>query len=75
MTDLQQSIFSAPVPGAPVPAIQAQTAQAPTAANSDLPSKSPGTESDNRGVKRTRDEEDDEESDSDVAMEEDSDDE
>ncbi|KAM7183284.1 U2 small nuclear ribonucleoprotein B' [Naviculisporaceae sp. PSN 640] len=62
VTDLQQSIFNAPVPGAPPPA-------------TGLPSKPPGPESDNRGVKRTRDEEDEESEDSDVAMEEDSDEE
>src|SRR4051812_42653181 len=71
VTDLQQQIFNAPVPGA-----------ASTAAPSGLPPKPPaggdqvmvdaGTV--DRGTKRTREDEP-EESDSDVAMEEDSDDE
>ncbi|KAK0657323.1 U2 small nuclear ribonucleoprotein B'-like protein [Cercophora newfieldiana] len=73
VTDLQQSIFNAPVPGAAAPA-----------APHGLPSKPSGVDHamadaaapDNRGVKRPRDEkEEEEESDSDVAMEEDSDDE
>jgi len=73
-TELQQSIFNAPPPGS------APTA-APAASGSGLPPKPPGSVdlpmkdagSDARGHKRTRDEE--EESDEDVAMEEDSDDE
>lgn len=71
MTDLQQSIFSAPVPGS-VPA-------AVPPALSGLPSK-PQTASANaeapesRGQKRPREDEEGEEEDSDVAMEEDSDD-
>lgn len=70
MTDLQQSIFNAPVPGsAPAP---------PAAAPSGLPSKpqtAPANKGalESRGQKRPRDEED-EDDDSDVAMEEDSDD-
>jgi len=70
ITDLQQSIFNAPVPGT-------------NAAPQGLPAK-PGVDQvmkdakdaatpESRGTKRPRDEE--EESDSDVAMEEDSDDE
>jgi len=69
VTDLQQRIFNAPVPGS-------------AAATSGLPLKPPSTADqaktdaatpDGRGQKRGRDEE--EEEDSDVAMEEDSDDE
>ncbi len=67
MTDLQQSIFNAPVPGAP--------AAAPS-----LPPKVPGADHvmadagtpESRGVKRPREEEEEEESDQDVAMEEES---
>ncbi|KAM7223166.1 U2 small nuclear ribonucleoprotein B' [Rhypophila decipiens] len=73
VTDLQQSIFNAPVPGAPAPSTSTASALLESQA-AGLPSKPSGTDSDNRGVKRTRDEEEDE-SDSDVAMEEDSDDE
>ncbi|KAK4038747.1 hypothetical protein C8A01DRAFT_17197 [Parachaetomium inaequale] len=73
VTDLQQSIFNAPVPGAP--------AAAPS-----LPSKPPGADHvmadagtpESRGVKRPREEEEEEreeESDQDVAMEEESDEE
>lgn len=62
MTDLQQSIFNAPVPGA---------AAAP--APSGLPTKPPTNAEETRGQKRSREEEEDDE-DSDVAMEEDSDD-
>jgi hypothetical protein len=70
VTDLQQSIFNAPVPGAP-------------SAAPGLPSKPSGADQtmtdagtpDGRGVKRPREEEEEEESDSDVAMEEESDDE
>lgn len=69
VTDLQQSIFNAPVPGASLAA-------------PGLPSKPSGADQtmtdagtpDGRGVKRPREEEE-EESDSDVAMEEESDDE
>ncbi|AEO53489.1 hypothetical protein MYCTH_2294867 [Thermothelomyces thermophilus ATCC 42464] len=75
VTDLQQSIFNAPVPGAP-------TTTAPS-----LPSKPSGGDqpmtdaaaTESRGVKRPREEdkeeEQGEESDQDVAMEEESDDE
>jgi U2 small nuclear ribonucleoprotein B'' len=69
-TELQQSIFNAPPPG---------TAQAPAPAAASRPAPAadqPMTDAngaDNRGQKRTRDSED--ESDEDVAMEEDSDDE
>ncbi|KAK3393026.1 hypothetical protein B0H63DRAFT_7347 [Podospora didyma] len=76
VTDLQQSIFNAPVPGAPTAA---------TTQSGLLPSKPQGSDQvmadaaspDTRGTKRARDEKEDEseESDSDVAMEEDSDDE
>lgn len=68
LTDLQQSIFNAPVPGS-------TTAAAPNTSSA-LPSKPPtaATATDeNRGQKRPR-EDDDEDEDSDVAMEEDSDD-
>jgi hypothetical protein len=76
ITDLQQSIFNAPVPGA-------TTAAAPSAAPG-LPSKPSGIDHamadagtpESRGTKRPREEEDQaEESDSDVAMEEESDEE
>lgn len=72
MTDLQQSIFNAPLPGS------AATSTATPAAPSGLPSR-PQTATataegpETRGQKRQRDE-DDEDEDSDVAMEEDSDD-
>jgi hypothetical protein len=70
VTDLQQSIFNAPVPGA--------ASAAPA-----LPSKPPGADHvmadagtpESRGVKRPREEEEEEESDQDVAMEEESDEE
>ena len=75
MTDLQQSIFNAPVPGA-------------STTGPGLPSKPPGGSDhvmtdaatpESRGVKRPREEdkeeEEEEESDQDVAMEEESDDE
>lgn len=68
LTDLQQSIFNAPMPGL--------TTGAAPPATSALPSKPPAaaaTADENRGQKRPRDE-DDEDEDSDVAMEEDSDD-
>ncbi|KAK4168559.1 U2 small nuclear ribonucleoprotein B [Cladorrhinum sp. PSN259] len=69
VTDLQQSIFNAPVPGAS------------NSTTSGLPPKPPGTDHlmadagtpESRGTKRPREEEQGE-SDSDVAMEEDSDD-
>ncbi|KAK5663377.1 hypothetical protein OQA88_3805 [Cercophora sp. LCS_1] len=73
VSDLQQSIFNAPVPGG--------TSTVPPAPHG-LPAKPPGPADhvmkdagtpESRGTKRPRDEE--EESDSDVAMEEDSDDE
>ncbi|KAH6853734.1 hypothetical protein B0I37DRAFT_305855 [Chaetomium sp. MPI-CAGE-AT-0009] len=71
VTDLQQSIFNAPVPGAPASA-------------SGLPSRPSGADHvmadagtpESRGVKRPREEEEEQEgSDQDVAMEEESDDE
>lgn len=68
LTDLQQSIFNAPVPGS-------TTGAAPSAPSA-LPSKPPAAAAaadENRGQKRSR-EEDEEDEDSDVAMEEDSDD-
>ncbi|KAH8788539.1 hypothetical protein F5883DRAFT_6923 [Diaporthe sp. PMI_573] len=76
MTDLQQSIFNAPLPG---------SAPAAPPAPSGLPTKPPAAagqttasadDADNRGQKRPREDEEDEEEDedSDVAMEEDSDD-
>ncbi|KAL2134906.1 hypothetical protein VTI74DRAFT_10541 [Chaetomium olivicolor] len=75
VTDLQQSIFNAPVPGS------STAAPPPTAPG--LPSKPPGTDHvmadagtpESRGIKRLREEEEEEESDQDVAMEEESDDE
>lgn len=69
MTEVQQSIFNAPVPGS-----------AAAAAPSGLPTKPPAVagqplaSAENRGQKRPHEEEDEEEEDSDVAMEEDSDD-
>ncbi|KIH87840.1 hypothetical protein SPBR_05267 [Sporothrix brasiliensis 5110] len=79
VTDLQQSIFNAPAPGA---ATTSTPAAAPAAANGSAqtgeaaPAAASGAEA-ARGQKRTRDEEEEEEEseDSDVAMEEDSDDE
>ncbi|KAK3497985.1 uncharacterized protein B0T23DRAFT_98604 [Neurospora hispaniola] len=73
LTTVQQSIFSAPVPGAPT------TTNTESPAPQGSPAKPPGTETttpaeENRGTKRPREEEEEEEeSDSDVAMEEDSD--
>lgn len=73
-TDLQRSIFDAPLPGS----------AAPPATGGGLPAKPPGSTDQKmtdsgadaaRGQKRTRDEEEEEDSDEDVAMEEDSDDE
>lgn len=74
MTDLQQSIFNAPVPGSAAAATTAATPAAPAG----LPSRPQNTAAsaetpETRGQKRQR-EEDDEDEDSDVAMEEDSDD-
>lgn len=68
VTDLQQSIFNAPVPGAPAAGIPAKLVGGDRVMKD---AESP----ENRGVKRPREEEQQEESDSDVAMEEDSDDE
>ncbi|ROW11208.1 hypothetical protein VMCG_01448 [Cytospora schulzeri] len=62
MTDLQQSIFNAPLPGS-----------AAATAPSGLPTKPPTNAEEARGQKRPREEEEEDE-DSDVAMEEDSDD-
>lgn len=70
VTDLQQSIFNAPAPGQAAPAtnaVPAATLKPGDAKPTDAASPA------SRGTKRPRDEE--EESDSDVAMEEDSDDE
>ncbi|KAJ4271969.1 hypothetical protein NW762_000678 [Fusarium torreyae] len=68
-TELQQSIFNAPPPGsAPAPG---SGLPAKPAANVDHVMDDAGTPESARGQKRTRDDED---SDSDVAMEEDSDD-
>lgn len=66
VTDLQQSIFNAPVPGQATAAPAQPTKPSGDATAKDAPSP--------KGTKRPREEEDDE-SDSDVAMEEDSDDE
>lgn len=63
-TELQQSIFNAPLPGT--------APEKPTGPAASQAAKS--AEDENRGQKRTRDEEE-EESEEDVAMEEDSDDE
>ena len=68
-TELQQSIFNAPPPGS-APTASSGLPLKP-AASADHTMKDAG--SDARGHKRTRDEEED--SDEDVAMEEDSDDE
>lgn len=64
-TELQQSIFNAPLPGS---ALEKPTVPAASQTAKDAEAD------ENRGQKRTRDEED-EESEEDVAMEEDSDDE
>ncbi|KAI0430950.1 hypothetical protein F5Y09DRAFT_211054 [Xylaria sp. FL1042] len=79
MTEIQQSIFNAPAP------TSSTASAAPTSASHGLPAKPPQVTNvivenapspDTRGQKRPRDEEDEaEESDEDVAMEEDSDDE
>lgn len=72
MTDLQHSIFNAPLPGS--------TPTAATPAPSGLPARpqaatpASAETADNRGQKRQREEDEDEDEDSDVAMEEDSDD-
>ncbi|KAL2124554.1 hypothetical protein VTJ04DRAFT_919 [Mycothermus thermophilus] len=70
VTDLQQSIFNAPVPGAPAPAPKLP----PKPSGGDQVMTDAGTP-ESRGVKRPREEEQEEESDEDVAMEEGSDDE
>ncbi|KAL1859013.1 hypothetical protein VTK73DRAFT_7608 [Phialemonium thermophilum] len=76
VTDLQQSIFNAPVPGQSAP--PAQQAPKPSGGAADQPMRDAGTP-ESRGTKRPREEEDEkreeEESDSDVAMEEESDEE
>lgn len=75
VTDLQQSIFNAPVPGsaaAPVTSAPSGLPTKPTSA-ADHAMKDDGTP-ESRGQKRPRDEEEEEDEDSDVAMEEDSDD-
>ena len=66
-TELQQSIFNAPAPGA-----SSTNTAASKPAGTDHVMRDAGTP-DGRGQKRTRDEEEDE-SEDDVAMEEDSDD-
>jgi RNA recognition motif-containing protein len=72
VTDLQQSIFNAPVPGQPAPA----TTAAPAASLKPVGTEATDAASPaSRGTKRPRDDEEEDESDSDVAMEEDSDDE
>ncbi|KAL8413927.1 hypothetical protein RB594_005238 [Gaeumannomyces avenae] len=68
VTELQQSIFNAPVPGAAAHGLPTKPPSAGDHAMKDADS------AENRGQKRVRDEEDEDE-DSDVAMEEDSDDE
>ncbi|CAK7209647.1 hypothetical protein SBRCBS47491_000513 [Sporothrix bragantina] len=83
VTDLQQSIFNAPGPGAtatPATPAAATATSSTTAVNGAAGKAAPPPAADAaRGQKRTRDdeeeEEEEEESDSDVAMEEDSDDE
>lgn len=70
VTDLQQSIFNAPVPGQAAPATSTASGTLKPGGTEATDAASPAS----RGTKRPRDEEDDE-SDSDVAMEEDSDDE
>lgn len=75
MTDLQQSIFNAPVPGAPATTAPSLPSK-PAGGDQPMPD-APAAES--RGVKRPREDEKEEEqaeeSDQDVAMEEESDDE
>ncbi|KAK3329335.1 hypothetical protein B0H66DRAFT_19569 [Apodospora peruviana] len=75
ITDLQQSIFNAPVPGAPPTTAPAKPAAPAKPSGADQDMKDAGSTDENRGTKRPRDEEEEEDSDSDVAMEEDSDDE
>ncbi|KAK4129581.1 hypothetical protein N657DRAFT_640234 [Parathielavia appendiculata] len=70
VTDLQQSIFNAPVPGA-APAAPAPSSKPPGADHAMADAGTP----ESRGVKRPREEEEEEESDQDVAMEEESDEE
>ncbi|KAL2165192.1 hypothetical protein VTH06DRAFT_488 [Thermothelomyces fergusii] len=76
VTDLQQSIFNAPVPGAP--ATSAPSLPSKPSGDGDQPMTDAGT-AESRGVKRPREEDKEEEqaeeSDQDVAMEEESDDE
>ncbi|KAK0618394.1 hypothetical protein B0T17DRAFT_336898 [Bombardia bombarda] len=79
VTDLQQSIFNAPVPGASTTgttttASAQQGILSKPSGGADTTMANAGTPED-RGTKRPREEEEEEESDSDVAMEEDSDDE
>ncbi|CAN8099628.1 unnamed protein product [Discula destructiva] len=73
MTDVQRSIFNAPVPGSVPAAAPAATSSLP-----DRPQAAPtnAETAENRGQKRPReeDEEEEDDEDSDVAMEEDSDD-
>ena len=71
VTDLQQSIFNAPVPGA-ANASTSSNAPPKAPAGGDQVMTDAGAD---RGTKRVREDEPEEESDSDVAMEEDSDDE
>lgn len=76
VTDLQQSIFNAPAPGAATTSTPA--AAPPAAAAAGAAANGAAAADAARGQKRTRDEEEEEEEeseDSDVAMEEDSDDE
>lgn len=70
-TELQHSIFNAPVPGAAPTSTPAAAAKAPTSGGDQT--MTDVNDAGGRGQKRTRDS--DEESDEDVAMEEDSDDE
>jgi len=74
ISELQQSIFNAPVPGsstaAPPPAARGLPSRHPTGADGGA---SEGATPESRGQKRGREDEDEDE-DSDVAMEEDSDD-
>lgn len=72
-TELQESIFNALPPGVAPPTGSAAVPSTTTAAPADQTMTDVDTSADNRGLKRTRDSED--ESDEDVAMEEDSDDE
>lgn len=71
ITDLQQSIFNAPVPGAAT-TTTALPSKPPTAADHSM---TDAATPESRGTKRPRDEENEEEFDSDVAMEEESDEE